>query len=152
MSKFIHKSVRLHCNLRQAYEMFLSEEKLKEWLCDESSLNSDAFSIVINLEHSTIDTKGSRIKEKVPEKKIVIQWIEKLNAIESEVEINFMNCSKRAVHCVEIHLLHKNLEAAEEKYVKLWEEALETLRYKFNDDWVIQDGDLTLTQLTGRSL
>lgn len=152
MSKFIHKSVRLHCNLRQAYEMFIDEEKLKGWLCDEAELNNNAFSISIDLINSKINTEGSRVKENIPEEKIVIHWIEKNQQIDSELEINFMTCSKRAVHCVEIHLLHKNLGLADKKYTILWEEALETLRYMFNGDWVIQDGDLTLTRLTGRSL
>lgn len=153
MSRFIHQSTRLHCNLLQAYEMFINDEKLEKWLCDEASIYEKKFNIIIKTENIVIDTKGSQITEQIKEKKLVIHWVEEKKNIESTVEINFMQCAKRTVHCVEIHLLHKDLpEDMIDFYNIFWKNALDTLRYYYNNDWVIQDGDLTLTKLTGRSL
>jgi len=153
MSKFVHRSTRLHCNLLQSYQMFTQEEKLKKWLCDEAFTNENGFEIIINAENLKIQTKGSRVLEKKNEEKLVIHWIEEDKDIDSIVEINFMQCAKRTIHCVEIHILHKNLpDELIDFYNNFWEKALDTLRYYYNSDWVIQDGDLTLTKLTGRSL
>jgi len=38
MSKFVHQSTRLHCNLLQAYQMFVDEKKLEIWLCDDANI------------------------------------------------------------------------------------------------------------------
>lgn len=153
MSKFVHQSTRLHCNLLQAYQMFLKEEELEKWLCNEATIYEENFHITIKAENLAIDTKGSQITEEVKEKELVIHWIEETKGIESTVEINFMQCAKRTIHCVEIHLLHKDLpEEMIDFYNIFWKNALDTLRYYYNNDWVIQDGDLTLTKLTGRSL
>jgi len=133
--------------------MFTNEEKLKKWLCDEALIEKEDFEIIIDDENIGIDTTGSQITEKIIEKKLVIHWVEKDKAIDSIVEINFMQCAKRTVHCVEIHLLHKNLpEELINFYNIFWKSAFDTLRYYYNSDWIIQDGDLTLTKLTGRSL
>ncbi len=153
MSNFVHQSTRLHCNLLQSYQMFTNEEKLKKWLCDEALIENEDFEIIIDDKNIAIDTTGSQITEKIIEKKLVIHWIEKDKAVDSIVEINFMQCAKRTVHCVEIHLLHKNLpDELINFYNIFWKNALDTLRYYYNSDWIIQDGDLTLTKLTGRSL
>lgn len=153
MSKFVHQSTRLHCNLLQAYQMFLKEEELEKWLCNEATVYEENFQITIKAENLVIDTKGSQITEEVKEKKLIIHWIEETKGIDSTVEVNFMQCAKRTIHCVEIHLLHKNLPAEMLDFYNIfWKNALDTLRYYYNNDWVIQDGDLTLTKLTGRSL
>lgn len=153
MSKFVHQSTRLHCNLLQAYQMFVDEKKLEIWLCDAANIYEENFQVTIKAENLVIDTKGSQITEEVKEKKLIIHWIEETKGIDSTVEINFMQCAKRTIHCVEIHLLHKDLpEEMMDFYNIFWKNALDTLRYYYNNDWVIQDGDLTLTKLTGRSL
>jgi hypothetical protein len=153
MSKFVHQSTRLHCNLLQAYQMFIDEKKLEVWLCDAVNIYEGNFHISIKDETLVIDTKGSQIIEEVKEKQLIIHWIEETKGIDSIVEINFMQCAKRTIHCVEIHLLHKDLpEEMIDFYNIFWKNALDTLRYYYNNDWVIQDGDLTLTKLTGRSL
>lgn len=153
MSKFVHQSTRLHCNLLQAYQMFIDEKKLEIWLCDVANIYEENFQITVKAENLVIDTKGSQITEEVKEKKLIIHWLEETKGIDSIVEINFMQCAKRTIHCVEIHLLHKNLpEDMIDFYNIFWKNALDTLRYYYNNDWVIQDGDLTLTKLTGRSL
>lgn len=153
MEKFVHQSTRLYCDLLQAYRMFTIEEKMKKWLSDDISINGKNIKIVIDHNQLNINTKGSKILSKETEKKVVINWKEESKNIDSILEINFMNCSPRAVNCVEIHLLHKDLDAEYiEYYNKFWKKALDLLRYSFNKEWVIQDGDLTLTKLTGRSL
>lgn len=153
MSKFVHQSTRLHCNLLQAYQMFVDEKKLEIWLCDDANIYEENFQITIKAENLVIDSKGSQITEEVKEKKLIVHWIEETKGIDSTVEINFMQCAKRTIHCVEIHLLHKDLpEEMMDFYNIFWKNALDTLRYYYNNDWVIQDGDLTLTKLTGRSL
>lgn len=153
MSKFVHQSTRLHCNLLQSYQMFINEEKVKSWFCDKVNLENNSFDVIIDSENLSIDTTGSMITEEKSEKRLVIHWVEKEKNVDSTVEINFMNCSKRTIHCVEIHLLHKDLpEELINYYNVFWKNALDTLRYYYNNDWVIQDGDLTLTKLTGRSL
>lgn len=153
MSKFVHQSTRVHCNLLQAFQMFTNEEKLETWLCNEAKIHDRNIKIIINAENLTINTKGSQITEEIVEKKLVIHWIEENRNIDSKVEINFMQCAKRTIHCVEIHLLHKDLpEEMIDFYNIFWKNALDTLRYYYNNDWVIKDGDLTLTKLTGRSL
>lgn len=153
MSKFVHQSTRLHCNLLQAYQMFLEAEKLERWLCDQGNTEEGKYEIKIKTQKLAIDTQSSQITEKIKEKKLVIRWVEKKKNIDSTVEINFMQCAKRTIHCVEIHLLHKDLPQEMVDYYNIfWKNALDTLRYYYNNDWVIQDGDLTLTKLTGRSL
>ena len=153
MSKFVHQSTRLHCNLLQAYQMLVDEKKLEIWLCDDANIYEENFQITIKAENLVIDSKGSQITEEVKEKKLIVHWIEETKGIDSTVEINFMQCAKRTIHCVEIHLLHKDLpEEMMDFYNIFWKNALDTLRYYYNNDWVIQDGDLTLTKLTGRSL
>ncbi len=153
MEKFVHKSVRLYCNLLEAYRMFTIEEKLKLWLSKNILIDEENFKIEINHNSFELNTLGSKITRKEYEKKIVINWIEKEKSINSEVEINFMTCSQRAVNCVEIHVIHRNLN---KKYMNFynvfWKESLDSLRYYFNKDWIIHDGDLTLTKITGRSL
>jgi hypothetical protein len=153
MSKFVHQSTRIHCNLLQAYQMFITDEKLEKWLCDKADTYENNYNITIKTEKLVIDTQGSQIKERIKEKKLVIHWVEEKKNVESTVEINFMQCAKRTIHCVEIHLLHKDVpEEMIDFYNIFWQNALDTLRYYYNNDWVIQDGDLTLTKLTGRSL
>jgi len=153
MSKFVHQSTRLHCNLLQGYQMFTDEEKIKIWLCDMANSQNDKFDLVIDSDDFNIDTTGSEIIEEKIEKRLVIHWVEVDKSIDSIVEINFMNAAKRTIHCVEIHVLHKNLpNELIDFYTIFWKNALDTLRYYYNSDWVIQDGDLTLTKLTGRSL
>jgi len=153
MSKFVHQSTRLHCNLLQAYQMLVDEKKLEIWLCDDANIYEENFQITIKAENLVIDSKGSQITEEVKEKKLIVHWIEETKGIDSTVEMNFMQCAKRTIHCVEIHLLHKDLpEEMMDFYNIFWKNALDTLRYYYNNDWVIQDGDLTLTKLTGRSL
>lgn len=153
MIKFIHKSTRLSCNLLEAYRMFTIQDKVKLWLSETCFINKEKFEIKIEYNNLFIDTAKSRIIENEYEKRLTINWIEKSKNIDSIVEINFMTCSQRAVNCVELHIIHKGLN--EENFLfydNFWKEALESLRYYYNKDWIIQNGDLTLTKLTGRGL
>jgi hypothetical protein len=133
--------------------MFTIQDKLKLWLSENCLINNELFEIKIEYNDLAVDTTNSKIIEKKYEQKIIINWIEKEKNINSIVEINFMTCSQRAVNCVEIHVIHRGLEEKHfEFYNSFWKEALDSLRYYFNKKWIISDGDLTLTKLTGRSL
>lgn len=150
MKKFIHQSTRVNSEIFMAYQMFTKKEKIELWLCDEATVADDHYELQMNDEKFSFNNRGSRILSKNRDEKIVIEWHDEGV---SEVEINFMQCSSRTKFCTEIHVLHKGLSTVEQQqfYQQFWQEALDTLRYYYNKDWVITDRDLTLTKLTGRS-
>jgi len=168
MSKFIHVSTRLYCDLNAAQRMFLIGAKLEKWLCTKAEVENKTngkFDVLIDTKSGSWDTAGSVIVEKEYERLIKIRMklperfaVGFVSDEASVVEINFMQGTSRTEYCTEVHLIHRGFEdsdegeKAREGLKELWEEALEKLRAEINGDWVIEDRDLTQSCLNNRSL
>lgn len=165
MENFIHKSVRLSCDINRAMRMFLVETNVRKWL-DGASVEHKIggnfmFDIqlsdeVISLSQGTIISKEFekliKIKIRVPDK-MRTAFIEEYSVI----EFNFMQGTSRTEFCTEIHLLHRGLnpESSGDYIGELetfWANKMEKLRYLMNGDWVIEDRDLNRSFLMGGRL
>jgi len=153
LKKFIHQSTRLNASIYKSFNSFTKSQKLNIWLCDISDLDNEKYEFKIKNKDLHIDTLGSKIIEKKVNRKLEINLIEKNKKVDSIVEINFMKCAPLTDYCTEIHLLHKKLDEKDRHFFnRFWKNALDTLRYFYNEEWIIQDKDLNRSKLTGRNV
>lgn len=65
-------------------------------------------------------------------------------------EFHFMQCAQNTEYCTEIHLLIKADESPESNIVERADAILESIRFKINRSWVIEDRDLNSSLLKTR--
>lgn len=154
---FIHKSVRLNCDLTMAYRYFVVDKLLAKWLSESSEV--DLKKAVYNIKCSEIDFTGTTVKDFNREEILFLELVSDRFDEKSKpkaLEINFMKCTSKTEFCTEIHLVHKGFEDKDKDdyifYDNFWTDAFEKLRYVHNKDWFISDKELTLGILQGSRL
>ncbi len=65
------------------------------------------------------------------------------------IDLKLMQSTQLTSYCFDVFLVmnYNALNADVDKIVALYRERLEALRYQYNGNWIISDGDLTLTNL-----
>lgn len=154
---FIHKSVRLNCDLTMAYRYFVVDKLLAKWISESAEV--DLKKSIYDIKCSDIDFTGSKVKDFNREEILFIELNSNRfgeNSKPKTLEINFMKCTSKTEFCSEIHLVHKGFEDKNDEdymfYDKFWSESFEKLRFLHNKDWFISDKDLTLGILQGSRL
>lgn len=165
MDKFIHKSVRLSCDINRAMRMFLIESNAEKWLGNVAIENKVGGNFLFDLQigDEILSLKQSKIIAKEFEKLIRINMcmpeVIKGAFVEGDsiLELNFMQGASRTEYCTEIHLIQKNFKSESGEEIRhgfevFWTNKLEQLRELINGDWVIEDRDLNRSILMGARL
>lgn len=151
MKNFGHYKVRLNASITQAMRFFLIEKEIEKWFGHAIQVeNKKNGPYHLEFSHNGIDFKSQTIiLEKDFERRIKFDMMTPgLN--KTSVEIFFMPCTSKTEYCTEIHVLHREVQEAEQAFFQsFWETKLDVLRTYFNKDWVIEDRDLVLSVLKG---
>jgi len=147
---FIHKKVRLNASITQSMRFFLIDKEVAKWLGDSTIDSKKGGRFMLNLEFEDKTWVSDTILlEKVFERLIKFDMITAEANLPSSVEINFMPCTSKTEYCTEIHLVHRNTKDEQAFMSRFWDEKLDKLRKYFNNDWIIEDRDLVLSDLKG---
>lgn len=161
--QFVHKSTRLSCDLGRAFRFLTVSDMISKWSGSASEIElkkGGTYKLSLELEgfSEPIATSGSKILSYEREKHVQVSWKDSLHPEENyNLMIQLMPCRSDTEYCSELHLMFK-CEGRElsdnesEVYSKLFAELLEMLRKYQNKDWVIQDGDLSMSWLRGSGL
>ncbi len=65
------------------------------------------------------------------------------------IDLKLMQSTSLTSYCFDVFLMinYAELNSAVETVIALYQTRLEALRYQYNGDWIINDSDLTLTNL-----
>lgn len=158
MSRFLHTSIRLNCDLRKAYRLFTVNAELEKWFAKELVGNISENQSISGY-FPEYDQKFENLKfESVISKETIqfrfpVQLTDQVSISDTQeftVEIKFMQCTSETEYCTEIHLMQHGFKDSDESteirniYLEFWKKKLENLRQMVNDNWVIQDSELTL--------
>ena len=135
MNNILYHSVRLHCNVTRAFDMFTVNKRLQSWLtviADVEPKVGGKFELFWNPEDKENDsTIGCKITAIKPDSFVAFEWRGPkqykhfMNEIYplTHVVVFFIPCSEEAgtTYCTDVHLIHSGWRnSAEWQEARLW--------------------------------
>jgi len=156
--QFVHKTIRLSCDLNRAFRFLTRPEMIGKWSGSEAQVELKTSGVyILSNSESGFTTENSKILDYEREKHLHILWKDSEHTSEDfDLLIRIMPCRSDTEFCAELHLLFKHNSRALTDgettfYSEYFENLLESLRLYQNKDWVIQDSELTMSWLKGSS-
>lgn len=154
--QWIHKSIRLSCDIARAYRFFTRKDVLEKSSGHVANIDlKKEGSYTISDKDGEWSNRGTVIFSFEREKHLFILWKDSLFPKEVyKANFYFMPCRSDTEYCTEIHLVfcNENRPLTQEEntcFSNRFGNWMEDIRKHVNGDWIIQDKDLSLSWLRG---
>jgi uncharacterized protein YndB with AHSA1/START domain len=150
MDRIIACTVRLHCGVQRAYEMFTVNEDLQSWLTNLAEVEPEVggkYELFWDLaDWENASTIGCKITAIEPNKFLSFEWKGPpqfkyfMNSADplTHVTVFFIPCDEIFTPCTDVYLIHSGWrstpawEEARQWHVRTWEDAFTNLRSLIN--------------------